>query len=377
MGTLSTARKLLNANIPTKTQVDLFVNLGNSLSNGLLASRTADGFSTIFNNYYFPSGDQTHCRRGAYGLLPYHNITLNADNSFSMVDIISRDLYADYNWQTPIIFYANSASGASIFSSKAVTWSANAADSLLINTCKVLLLYGDYLRKIGYEPRITIIFSTAEVAPSSQVASEYQSEIEGIVNYIRTNLGDSTIKVLWMRMRDIDAENAAYADGVDLVTLSDFYKYDFYPLDIAADDLHMTTLAEVDRAQILAAQLYNIYYGGTIPTASNVVITGTIKINEYVSVTYTYTGQTENTTAKTDTVKLEHGHGSRIEWYYADDANGLNEIRADNHVTQGTSTKKIGAGTAGKYIEARVFPVSMVKPFHGAPAVSGWQLISA
>jgi hypothetical protein len=380
MGQASTAETRFNCVVPTKNICDFFLVLGNSLMNGYLSTIDDNALSTTLKNYYFPDGDQTHLRRTGGGFWAYMNKAYNyesAENHFNSVDIFGKILYHNYSWPVPMFVMQLAQNGSSLISTETAmgTWGINAVASLTNDIIDETLLMRKYLRAIGYEPRITVIWGSGGVYPGSTVAQDYTDEIEDIINEIRTVLDDNTIMFYFGKNRNFDTTTGACRDGVAAVSSNLFYTYDYNDLDRHPTNLHPTTMAEINKGEIIAGFLYEYFYGGTRPSVSNVTITGTITQGLPVGCSYTFTGSSENLTQKTDTYKLENGHGTRVEWYSAANNSGDGEVLVA--ITNSGTTYTINSSLAGKYLLARVFPVSNVKPTHGLPGSSSWQLIGA
>jgi hypothetical protein len=373
---------LYNCNV-TPTDVDLFVFLGNSVING---------YSTAFNTLhadtiakYFTAGVQDHCRRWGqplllyvtpvnyYNLFPYMNIAYNYQAALFRYGVdasMSDTMHKDQLWPRELFIFHYEAVGTSIIAAEtAPNWSASNVgehyDLMIVQLIEAV----NIIKKEGKNPRVSVMFGGGGYVSTTD--NDYRDEILGIVNGIRTELDDATIRFMWFKSYNYDVYFQSYRNGVDLAIaidpLIETMDMDLFVTHIVGPN-HPNSMGVITQGNICAGYWYEKYYSNR-PVVTNASITGTLKNGQSIGFTYTFSGGVENTSVSADTWRQLAG--TYAELYIADDAGVTNVLWVVNLKVGETYT--IPGGSIGKYYKIRIFGRSMSGAIHAFPCDGAWQ----
>ena len=381
---------LYNCTVPTKTPVDLLVLLGNSMANGYSSLRA--NVDASVSNYYVPSaGVQTwhkifnisinglgYFSGWSYATANYSGLANTFCVDASMMKVISDH----YSWPRPLYLYVYCLSGTSLVNGESAdTWSSNDADGHLFMAINNYYLPAlkeciNYLRYNGKEPRIFVLWGANAISNTYPLAATYQTEINGIISYIRTQLNDNTIRFYWSKCDPQYAYpigSVASNGGCDLVTTADPLVESYDSGDLKNASGHWYATSEITRGLLNAAYWYEKFYGNSRPTCTGVSITGVIANSQYVGFTYTYSdpdGDLEDRTIVADTMRLNDGSGTRCELWRADDNVGTGQIFS--YALNYGETVQLSSAS-GKYWQARVWVKAQTGALHGYCIKGSWQ----
>jgi hypothetical protein len=389
MGQASTISALYDCNLPTKVNADLFIFIGTSLMNGYAASYTP--LDSTLKDHYFPSGDLTYCERfGTDGSLTigdlkkgcfeYMNVAHNysySSNRFGQDWIFAKTLDEDYNWNRPYFIFDYMANGSSLIAGQSdPDWSIDGA--VYPRMITYLTQAVNILKSRGYELRISVMWGNGAIEGTATTNLEYETAMKAFMDGIRTACDDTGVRFYMGKQATFgNAAKIAYNEGIDLVAADDplFESFDFFDFEVGSDSIHPTTMAYFLMGLIFAGYWNEKYNSNNRPVASNVQITGTLKIGYNISFSYTYSdtdGDLQDTSVVTDAMRIDYGTGTRCEFYYADDNVGTN--RTYFNITKNTGQSyQVTYVYEGKYFQAIVHPKALSGSIHGYPVKSAWQ----
>lgn len=366
MGTLISARLLYNCNLPTRKKAYFVVFLGNSLVNGYSSDYTQ--LVSADQNKYMAVSDMTQYRKLTSYVFHYVNRAsfANAFGNFAtcMIDLYDSGAYSDGS----LFCYEYSVNGSSIVNGEQTdTWSSSDTNGYLYSIISSMNWGIRYLERAGYA--VTIIgvnFGGVGISTGTVVQATYETEMNTLMAKIRERFplnGGSLIPFIWgapdgiaFAPPNLHYRNAILALTDPLVEYYDVAKYNCQ----ANDTIHPRSHGVRAFGQFVASVLTKIKTGNNYPVASNVAITGTLKVNQAIGVSYTYS-DTEGDAKGT----------ARIHMTYATDANGTSEIDLYDGFEGGTFT--LISTHLNTYIRARVTPVALTGAITGKAVYGSWQ----
>lgn len=373
----------------TIEDVDLFVMLGTSLMNGYSTAFNTASAATIAK--YFPSGDQTFCRRfgttaplyevrdSYQGLWPYMNIVDNyqaSTNKFGPDATMAYTLYNEMNWPNPIYIFHYERNGTVIIEGEAVpSWSANETSGTFDDMIDDLLQAVSIIKRMNRNPRISVMWGSSSLNEINE--TKYRDEFLDIMDRIRTELEDDTINFLLIKFATSGvASLIAFNQGIDLAVAIDALSDSFYA-KVAIElgvSYHPTTMATIEEGMILASYWYEKYGYGNRPVVSNLQIVGTMQVGSVISFTWTFSGGTQDTTVSSDTWRQLGG--TRIEIWTANDNIGDGDNFGTNEgylISKGYGeTYTLTVSQTTKYIKIKVFGRSISGARYALPVESTW-----
>jgi len=369
MSVLETARTLYGCNEPQKKKAYFFIFLGNSMVNGYSSNYTQ--LSTADQNKYIAVEPMTQYKKYINSSVAriFDNLSrTDFSTTFGNYVPCGIDLYDIGAFNDGDIFcFEASANGSVIMNGEADdTWSKDDLEGYLYSAFNQIDFGKSYLEKMGYSVTIGgVNFSVGAGSTVSLDVDEYLYEYQGIISETRSYYDDENIPFVMGAVPHpggFDPQGEYSNPALEAIKLNDslvdvFYIGNYPPQ--ANDTLHQRSQGVLAFGQFVASAFSKMKSGLSYPSASNVVVSGTLKVNQNITATWSFSSP--------------HGASqgaSRISLTYADDTSGTNEIWLDQHFEG--SSKKLISTQLGKYIRARVEPVALTGPKTGNAVLSAW-----
>jgi hypothetical protein len=374
MSALSDARTLYGCNKPVQPKAYLVLFIGNSMVNGFSTEWASMGDPwldvympvTPLTKYKLFTDDYTFINPARY---PNGFHILNFQNYVvTMADLYDTGVYSD--GELYCLQYA--VNGTCIVQGEeSVTWDAAEAGGYLDQTINKLLWGIKDLYYKGKEVEIIAVNASIHVAGNggdngTTVVATYTEKMNGIMDKLRNSFpfhGGSTMSFIWgapdgiaLQPASLAYREAALALNGPLIEVFDINQY----RPQANDTIHLREAGVNSFGKFVSSAIVKMKTGNDFPSCSNVVITGTLQVNQYVGCTWDYS-DTEGDPEGTSLITLT----------YADDANGTNEIFLYS-MGKG-STKLMTVTYLNKYIRARIEPIASSGARVGKAVYGNWQ----
>lgn len=233
------------------------------------------------------------------------------------------------------------------------TWSAADTNGYLYRAMAEWDYSIRYLELQGYNViPAGFLMGTIAFATGSTDSAVYQAEAEAIIAAVRTRFG-ANLPTVWMTPDSMNGSTreAAYRTGLNAAAAADQYLaiFDGSVHCKSAFVPYIRTKSMVNLGKFVESWIIKHLGGLTLPSVSNISITGTLKVGSVINPSYTFSGGTE-------------GASSYI-LLWADDASGTNETFKGDFLKGDTIT--IPVGGSGKYIKFIITPHSTTNPKTG------------
>jgi hypothetical protein len=374
MGTLSKARNLYSVNLPTQAKAYLVLFIGNSMVNGYSTEWASMNESWL--NAYMPvtpltkyklfTDDYTFINPARY---PNGFHILNFENYVvAMSDLYDTGVYSD--GELYCLQYA--VNGTCIVQGEeGTTWDAAEANGYLARTIDKLKWGIKDLYYKGKEVEIIAANVSVHVAGNggdngTTVVATYTEKMNGIMDKLRESFpvhGGPTMSFVWgaidgiaLQPASLAYREAALALSGPLIEVFDINQY----RPQSNDTIHIREVGVNSFGKFVSSAIVKMKTGNNFPSCSNVVITGTLEVNQSVGCTWDYSD-----------IEGDPEGGSIITLTYADDANGTNEIFLYS-MAKG-STKLMTTTYLNKYIRARIEPIASSGARVGKAVYGSWQ----